>query len=600
MVDESEGGSLDLAEVEAELCRLPDVAAVRIVADGVGRPVEVHVVAHTGKHPKQIVRDVQSIALASFGLELDRRIVSVVQLGADGVVATRDDADRGDHRARSRRRSRTPGLRSLVRVTLAHGDDEAVGFAEGSIAGRPAHRLVALATVDALRQLEPGAECIDVDSAQIVRVGAHDIAVVTVVFVDPPLEQLVSGSAIVRTNADDAIVRAVLDATNRRLSHLAHATRRHVTRHPRPGPMSRPVAVFVSFRLGGTDGVAIEARKWEWALRELGFDVRRVAGELDDGRRPDDTWLAFLAIDPVDGAEAQPDALGAAIDGADLVIVENLCSLPLNLEAAHRRCRGVVRPSGACRLPPPRPAVAAPRLVDVLDLPPHRPDALHVTINEGARRALTERGFDAHTVHNVFDLDAAPGDRAGTRDVVRIRARRPRRAAADARDRAQERRGRLRLAEQLAARFERDGRPVRYWISGPAEDGYEPELDALLAAARRAGHDRARPAAGRRLRGVRPRRVPVDVGGIRQPGDRVDRGPPSARGRALSRPRRDRRRDRPRAPAVDDPDVVAAALRAPDTAVLQRNLARVRPGFDLRNLPDRLRRIFAEVAWQRW
>ena len=85
------------------------------------------------------------------------------------------------------------GLRSLVRVTLAQGEHEAVGFAEGSIATTARHRLVASATVDALRQLETAAECIDVDSAQIVRVGAHDVAIVTLVFVLPPSEQLVAG-----------------------------------------------------------------------------------------------------------------------------------------------------------------------------------------------------------------------------------------------------------------------------------------------------------------------------------------------------------------------------------------------------------------------
>ena len=44
-----------------------------------------------------------------------------------------------------------------------------------------------------------------------------------------------------------------------------------------------PTAAIVSFRLGGTDGVAIEAAKWEWALRERGFDTFSVAGaELPD------------------------------------------------------------------------------------------------------------------------------------------------------------------------------------------------------------------------------------------------------------------------------------------------------------------------------
>jgi hypothetical protein len=222
MVDESEGGSLDLAEVEAELCRLPDVAAVRIVADGVGRPVEVHVLAHTGKQPKQVVRDVQSVALASFGIELDRRIVSVVQLGPNGSSQPETTPTEATTRARiTSTQSHTSGLRTTVQVALAHHDDEAIGYAEGTVAGSARARLVALAALDALRQLEPGADNLDVDSAQVVRAGTHDVVVVSLVYVDPPLEHHLTGSAMLHTNADDATVRAVLDATNRRLSHLA-------------------------------------------------------------------------------------------------------------------------------------------------------------------------------------------------------------------------------------------------------------------------------------------------------------------------------------------------------------------------------------------
>jgi hypothetical protein len=211
---------LDLTEVEREICRLPDVSIVRLVTEPDGRVSEAHVVAHQGKHPKQIVRDVQSIALASFGLELDRRIISVVQLGSSAL-------DEGLSTPEPRPSivaitAEGSAMRSLVRVTLVLDEDEAVGFAEGSIATTARHRLVALATVDALRQLEPAAECVDVDHAEIVRIGGHDVAVVTVVYVIPPAEQLVSGSAIVRPQQEaDAVARAVLDATNRRLAYVA-------------------------------------------------------------------------------------------------------------------------------------------------------------------------------------------------------------------------------------------------------------------------------------------------------------------------------------------------------------------------------------------
>jgi ribosomal protein S12 methylthiotransferase accessory factor YcaO len=106
-------------------------------------------------------------------------------------------------------------------VTLGTNDDERTGFAEGSVAASARPRLLAEATLDSLRQLEPAAECLDVDTALVSRAGAHDVVVVVLVAVDPPREQHLAGSAIVYQHPDDAVVRAVLDATNRRLPNLA-------------------------------------------------------------------------------------------------------------------------------------------------------------------------------------------------------------------------------------------------------------------------------------------------------------------------------------------------------------------------------------------
>ncbi|MFM8303712.1 MAG: hypothetical protein ACKOA9_05360 [Actinomycetota bacterium] len=223
MAEADPTSGFDPTEVEAELCRLPEVTAVRIVTDQVGRPTEVHVLAGAGKAAKQIVRDVQSVALASFGIDLDRRIVSVVQMVANGdgrpALATMAETT-------ARPRIVTVGVESSgprisVQVTLASGDDECTGFAEGSAAASARLRLLGDATLDALRQLEPAAEHLAIDTTLTARVGAHDVAVVVLVGIDPPHEQHLAGSAIVHQHADDAVVRAVLDATNRRLPNLA-------------------------------------------------------------------------------------------------------------------------------------------------------------------------------------------------------------------------------------------------------------------------------------------------------------------------------------------------------------------------------------------
>jgi hypothetical protein len=213
----------NLEELELELCRLPEVSSARAVTDSSGRPTEIHVLARPGKPAKQIARDVVSVAHASFGIDLDRRIVSVVQLGTAGETDVDDDIEVVEFRPRILSvATESAGMRAVVRVTLESDGTEAVGFAEGSIASATRHRLVALAALDALRQLGPSAESLDIETAQVVRVGTYDVAVVAVVFIKPPGEQIVSGSAVVRdAKPEDAIARAVLDATNRRLPHLA-------------------------------------------------------------------------------------------------------------------------------------------------------------------------------------------------------------------------------------------------------------------------------------------------------------------------------------------------------------------------------------------
>jgi glycosyltransferase involved in cell wall biosynthesis len=239
-----------------------------------------------------------------------------------------------------------------------------------------------------------------------------------------------------------------------------------------------PIAAFVSFRLGGSDGVSIEAAKWETALASLGYATRRVAGEILDAGRADDAVIPELGIEPL--GEPSPDAVAVALAGADLVVVENLLSLPLNLPAARVVAKVLAgRPRVLLRhhdLPWQRE-----RFAGVDDLPPALDGAAHAVINALSQRQLAERGVEAHLVRNHFDLEPSPGDRDGTR----------RRLGVGSRDllvlhpvRAIPRKnvpGALALACALVDRL--PGRPVHYWLPGPAEEGYEQELRAVLAAA---------------------------------------------------------------------------------------------------------------------
>jgi hypothetical protein len=209
-----------LRELEDELGRLAGVLAVRVVGDRNGRPVEVHVLSDHSKPAKQTVRDVRAVAQTVFGLELDHRIVSVAQFdSSETSEAGQPVLPRVETRVRVVTvRFDSHEQRASVEVVLARAEREHSGYAEGSVAAITRPHLVATATLDALRHLEPRADAAHLAAAEVTKIGKVRVALVTVVFVEPPQELVVSGSAIVRRGRNDAVVRAVLDATNRRVS----------------------------------------------------------------------------------------------------------------------------------------------------------------------------------------------------------------------------------------------------------------------------------------------------------------------------------------------------------------------------------------------
>lgn len=227
-----------------------------------------------------------------------------------------------------------------------------------------------------------------------------------------------------------------------------------------------PTVCIVSFRLGHVDGVSVEATKWADALSELGMRVRTVAGAGDV-----DIQLHGLDI----GAPEPPSdqQIEAALDGAALVIVENVCSLPLNPEAAAvlvRHLRGRRAILHHHDLPWQRRYLA-----HVTGWPPDDPAWAHVTINELSRRQLAERGILATTIYNAFATNPPQGRRALTRRLIgmvpdELVLLQPTRALPRKNVPAG-----IRLAEALGA---------TYWLTGPAEDGYGPEFHRIMQAAR--------------------------------------------------------------------------------------------------------------------
>lgn len=201
------------SDLESTLARLPDVDSVRVVGEN-GHVLEVHVLASPGKPAKQIVRDVQSLAMAAFGVNVDRRVVSVVQMEGDSVAQA--------HRPAILDITETPeGARLTISVSLGWHNEVYTGSATGpsSLETRP--RLVGEATLQALEQAVSGDVAFALANFETPTVGSRSVAIAVVIMVAGGEERALIGSALVATDPAQAAVRAVLDAVNRQVPNLS-------------------------------------------------------------------------------------------------------------------------------------------------------------------------------------------------------------------------------------------------------------------------------------------------------------------------------------------------------------------------------------------
>ncbi len=205
-----------LPDLEDALRQVPGIKAASVVTSQDAVPTEVHVLATTGKAAKQIVRDIQSLAMARYGLDIDHRIVSIVQF--DEPEDTSADGDIAPPRpVVSSITVRTTGdvAETAITVTLDGTVFEGNATGSSSISARP--RLVAQATLEAVRELL--GTPVELDHAAVVQVGGRYVAVCVLTLTVPKQgEQLLTGSALVRADEVDAVARCVLDALNRRLA----------------------------------------------------------------------------------------------------------------------------------------------------------------------------------------------------------------------------------------------------------------------------------------------------------------------------------------------------------------------------------------------
>ncbi len=220
MSREDFGGTRErVKEYEHLIGQIRDVISTRVITDAQGSIEEIHVLAGSGRSPKQIVRDVESAFMTQFGLAVDHKKISIAQVQDQGEVPLEQARVKLGAVSFS-----TTGPRADCHVQLELSGDVYEGGASGANSATGRLRLVASATVAAVEQYFKSTPMFSIDDIVSLNVAGRRVVNVVLTLMTSLGEENFVGSSLVKDDEREAVARATLDAINRKLAMLVRKT----------------------------------------------------------------------------------------------------------------------------------------------------------------------------------------------------------------------------------------------------------------------------------------------------------------------------------------------------------------------------------------
>lgn len=207
---------VNVSDLEDLISQISSIDSCRVLCNEWGAIEEVHVLADDGRHPKQIVRDIESALAARWGVQVDHKKISVAQVGSgtesepSGAAGTRFSLVSLNLLSR-------PGQQEVeATVVLSYEGKEVSGTATGALSPAQYTRVAVEAGLRAVNELLPDGYSVQMEDLRRLDMSAGPVVTCQLTIVRPRGDMRVAVGAAAVDNDDwaCAAVDAVLAAAN--------------------------------------------------------------------------------------------------------------------------------------------------------------------------------------------------------------------------------------------------------------------------------------------------------------------------------------------------------------------------------------------------
>lgn len=201
----------DYGMMEKDIERIDSVLSCRFVKEN-GEIKEIHIVSNGTRSPKQISRDIQSVLIAAYDVNVDYKKISIAELPGEDL-GKREDRLKIDMIA-----FEDNGKKATVKVSLSDDCQLYGATITGVNTNRNIDRMLVKAVLECVEQAQGSEDRYILDDVKSVNLSSDGVVVVVLVYIIDEVEKYLCGSSLIENDHKKAVVKATLDALNRSIS----------------------------------------------------------------------------------------------------------------------------------------------------------------------------------------------------------------------------------------------------------------------------------------------------------------------------------------------------------------------------------------------